>query len=436
MKKATGLLFLALMGVWFLAWANDPPPSSLDPKTVPILTVSGSINPGTTGYVIRGIDEAQEAGAPFVVIHLDTPGGLLSSTREVVKAMLNSRIPIVVFVGPRGAHAGSAGAIITFAADVAAMAPGTNIGAAHPVVPGNEKVDETMKAKMANDTAAFAQSLAKSKGRNVEWAAKAVRDSASLIAEEALKRNVVDLMADDVPDLLRKLEGHKLNVAKGSVTELPPAVLSGQEIEMSMKHRMVAFFADPNLAYMIMSLGGLCIWVELSNPGLIVPGVVGVICILLSLISFQLLPISYGALGFILVGLMMVVGELFLPTYGLLGLAGIAAFIFGSLFLMDTPSPEFQISLSLILPTAAVLAGSAVLLGWLIVKSRGRRLRSGTEAMVGEFGRVRETVSTDAGRVFVQGELWSARSVDPIEEGELVVVEEVNGMNLKVKRQG
>lgn len=420
---------LALFLVLFVSHARA---AELAP--VPVAVVADTINPGSASYIAETIHSAERARAPYVVIQLDTPGGLLSTTRHIVQEMLGAKIPVVVFIGPRGAQAGSAGAIITFAADVAAMAPGSNIGAAHPVSGSGEKMDDVMKDKVANDTAAFAESLARTKGRNTEWAVQAVKKSASIPADEALKKGVVDLIADDLPDLAKKLSGWKLRAQKAEAASLPEGVAPVKLTTPSIKQRLVSFFADPNLAYLIMSLGGLCLFVEISHPGLILPGILGVICIILSLVSFQALPIDYGALALIFVGMGMLLAELFLPTFGLLGVGGIACFIFGSLFLMDTTVPEFRISLGLILPTAAVLAAFAFLLGVLVWRARNTRLRSGIEAMVGEFGEVREPLSSSAGKVFVRGELWNAVSRDGAEvtKGALVSVVEVRGMVLVV----
>ena len=406
--------------------ASSPP--------VPVLTLSDSINPGTADYVTHAIDRAEADHAPYLIVRLDTPGGLLTSTRQIVQRMLNAKVPVVVYIAPRGAHAGSAGALITFASDVAAMAPGTNIGAAHPVSGNAEKMDKVMEDKITNDTAAFAESLARARGRNPDFAVKAVRKSEVLIAEEALKRNVIDLIADDTDDLMRKLAGYKLHQPKQGTTTLPATVPSNQPLGMTVQQRIVSFFADPNLAYLIMTLGGLCLWVEMTHPGLVLPGVVGAVCIIVSLISFQTLPIHYGALAMILVGMALLIAELFLPTFGMVGILGIACFIFGSLFLMDTNVTEFQISLSLILPTAAMLAAFILLLGYIVLRSRRARLRSGVEAMVGEFGEIREPIDEKPGKVFVHGELWNAvtSSGETIPKGALVVVKEVRNMQLVV----
>jgi membrane-bound serine protease (ClpP class) len=403
---------------------------------VPVLTVADSINPGSGDYLIQGIESAEKANAPFVLIVLDTPGGLLSTTRQIVQKILTSKLPIVVFVGPRGAHAGSAGALITLAADVAAMAPATNIGAAHPVSGDGESKDAVMSAKLTNDTAAFAESIAKSRGRNTDWAIKAVRDSASIIAEEALKQSVIDLIAENSDALVEKLPGFRFKAAKGGLVEIPHTKVELEPTPMGLKHRVVSFLANPNLAYLIMSLGTLCIWIELSHPGLILPGVVGVLCILLSLVSFQMLPISYGALALLFVGIAFIVAELFLPAYGVLGVGGVICFILGSLFLMDTASPELQISLKLIFPTAAVLASAAVFLGMAVLRARNAKLRSGLNTLVGELAEVREMVTSEKGKVFVQGEWWNAIALsDEFPKGTIVIVKEVRGMQLVVGPQ-
>ncbi len=401
---------------------------------IPLIEIEDSINPGMGAHVSESLQRAKDQAAPLLVIRLNTPGGLLSTTRQIIQEMLNSPIPVVVFVAPRGAHAGSAGALITFAADVAVMAPGTNIGAAHPVAGGGEKMDDTMATKITNDTAAFARSLAKSKGRNTDWAEKAVKTSESISADEALKQNVIDLVAQDLDDLLTKLPSFVLKASKNGVTTLPAGGYEWDRWDAKIKNRIVSFFSDPNLAYMILSLGALCIWIELSHPGLILPGVVGAICVLLSLVSFQLLPISYGALALMLVGFGLLVGELFLPTYGILGTGGVIAFVVGSLFLMDTTDPLFQISLKIILPTATLLVGAIVTLAYLVYRSRMQKPRSGVEALVGELAEVKNKVTAKHGKVFLQGELWSAVSEKDAEfpSGSIVEVKSVRNLLLVV----
>lgn len=401
-----------------------------------MIRIDDTINPGTASFIERAIDDAESDSAPLLIIELDTPGGLLSSTRQIVQKILNTPIPVVLYVTPQGAHATSAGAFLVLASDVAAMSEGTHVGAAHPVVPGNKDVGEKMDEKITSDTVAFAESIAKAKGRNTEFAAEAVKSSRSLVAKEALEKQVIDLIAADLNDLLKQLTGLKLRTPKKSLTHLPKEPLTAKRVPTPLRYKMVSFFANPELAYMIMSLGGLCIWVEVTHPGLIFPGVIGVMCVILSLISFQLLPISYGALAFLILGMALMIAEVYVSSYGLLGLGGAICFILGSLFLMDTHVPEMQISLGIILPTAALLLSVALGLSFVVFRSHRRKVQAGLESMVGEFAEVREEITPQKpGKVFLQGELWSART-----QGEAtlpvhakVVVESIDHMELTVR---
>lgn len=405
---------------------------------VPILNIQETITSGTASYIETGIKDAEKESAPFIVLLLDTPGGLLSSTRVIAQKILNSKIPVVVFVYPKGAHAGSAGALITFGADVAAMAPGTQLGAAHPVRGAGTTFDKVLDEKVTNDTAAFAESLAKNRGRNAEWAVQAVRQSSSVGAEEALKLNAIDLIAEDVNDLLKKLSKFPLRVAKQQTTRLPEGPWEVRDISPSITQKLLSFFSSPDLAYLILVFGGLCLWIELTHPGLIVPGVLGALALAVSLVSFQLMPIHYGALILVLLGMAFLVAELYLPTFGILGLAGIASFVLGSIFLIDTPTPEFRISLSVILPSAALLVTAALFLGWLVLRSRKLRPRSGMAALVGQIGEVREPVSETTGKIFVCGELWNAKTLSssPIPQGTRVLVTHADSMLLLVSPMG
>lgn len=419
------------------------------PPLVPVISIQDSINPGTGAHIMESIERAEANHAAALVMELDTPGGLLSTTRQIVQKMLGTNVPIVVFVSPKGAHAGSAGALITFASDIAVMAPGTQIGAAHPVNAGGDSPSEdapsktgakptehksVMEQKITKDTAAFARSLAHSKGRNIAWAEKAVLDSDSIIAEEALKQDVIDLIADNTEELVSKLKGLKLRKAKSGIDRLPLDLGPAERWPMAVKNRVVSFFSDPNLAYMMLSFGGLCLWIELTHPGFVLPGVVGVFCILVSLISFQLLPISYGALALILIGIAMLIAEAFLPTFGVLGVGGIVCFIVGSLFVMDTVNPLFQISLKLILPTAAALVTIAGILGTLLWRARARQSKVNLGSLIGETGQVKENISAKPGTVFVRGELWSAvaEPSQDIAQGKLVRVVDCKNMQLIV----
>lgn len=404
--------------------------------TVPLIKIDDTINPGTADYISTQIRRASSSGADYLVIEIDTPGGLLTSTRHIIQSMLNSPTPIVVWVGPKGAQAGSAGALITYAADIAAMATGSNIGAAHPVDASGKSIDKTSNEKITNDTAAFAESLAKAKGRNSDWVKESVFLSKSITASEAEKIKVIDLIADDRNDLETKLRGYQLKSQKGSVKSLS---LSSHKLELqppTIKQRVVSFFANPSLAYLILSLGGLCIWIELSHPGLIFPGILGGLSILVSLVSFQLLPIRMGALGMIFLGIALLIAELYVTSFGVLGIGGITAFILGSLYLMDTNVPEFQLSLSLILPVATCLALSVFFLSYLILKSRKLRIQDGYQSLIGIWTEAETEITPNSGNVFVQGELWSARSLnnDVIPKGSTVEIKEIKGLQLYVKK--
>lgn len=392
---------LILLGAWV---------SSSFATTVPVARVTTSINPGTADYIATAVDKAEASGAPFLILEMDTPGGLLSSTRLIVQKILNSKIPVVVYVTPKGARATSAGAIIALASEVAAMTPGTHIGAAHPVTGGGEKLDDSVRNKMVNDTVAFTESLARATGRNPEWAAKIVRESLAIPAEDAVKSRAVELLAGSRSELIKQLAGwkwKKTNPAQAQLAKDHDAAI--EIIAPSLKQDLVSFFSDPTLAYLVLSLAGLCLWIELSHPGLILPGVLAVFCGLLSLVSFQLMPISYGAVGLMVLGMAMLFAELFLPTFGLLGVGGVLCFIFGSLFLVDTQTGALGVPLSLVLSTAACLSAAALGLGILVWRTRGVKKLSDGGAMVGEVGEVTENVDHERGMVLVRGELWKAR---------------------------
>ena len=404
---------------------------------VPVIQIADTINPGTADYIITEIEQAEKLGAPFLILQLDTPGGLLNSTRQIIQAMLNSPIPIVVWVGPKGAQAGSAGALITFAADISAMAPGTNIGAAHPVDGSGQVQDKVLAEKITNDTAAFAESLARAKGRNIEWAQSSVRNSSAISSEEALKLKVVDLIANDLDDLEIKLRGFASHTSKNAKIPLPAVKSTLNIIKPTLKQQVVSFFANPTLAYLILSFGALCLWIELSHPGILFPGILGVICLLISLVSFQLLPIRLGALGMLLLGIILLIIELYVPSYGALGIGGILAFVLGSLYLMDTTIPEFQISTLLIFPVATCFAIVVCILSFILLKTRRLKVTDTYLSLVGLFTEANTDITERTGNVFLNGELWSARSADGtlISKNSKVLVQQVNGLVLTVVLQ-
>lgn len=406
--------------------------SSAHAKEIIVLTVNGVINPPHAEYTIKGIKKAHETKAEAVIIQLDTPGGLDTSMRSIVKEMLNSQIPIVVYVSPKGARAASAGAFITLAAHIAAMAPGTNIGAAHPVAIG-EKMDKTMAEKVTNDAVAYIKSIAKQRGRNIEWAEQAVRKSISSTETEALKLKVIDLIADDLDSLIKEINGMKVKTVYGEVT-LNTKTAKINKIEMNFRERLLNFISDPNIAYILLMIGIYGIIFELSNPGAILPGVIGAISLILAFYSLQTLPINYAAAGLILLGVILFILELKFTSHGLLTLGGVICFILGSIMLFDTANPLFKLSLSVIIPVTALTAMFFGILLRLAYKAHKRKPVTGVEELIGMKGIAKTDIDRQRGMVMVHGELWQAISDHEIKKDEEIIVEKVIGLTLKVRK--
>ena len=396
------------------------------------LTVDGIVNPVMSEFVVKSIQGAQKENAEAVVIQLDTPGGLDLSMRDIVKAILSSDIPIVVYVAPAGSRAASAGVFITYAAHIAAMAPGTNIGSAHPVAMGGEKMDETMMKKVENDAVAYIKGIATKRHRNAEWAEKAVRESVNVPAEEALKLKVIDLIAPDKKALLEAIDGKKVEVLSGEKI-LKTAKAEIKEIEMGLRLRILNAITNPNVAYILMMIGLIGLYFELSNPGLILPGVVGAICLVLAFYAFQTLSVNYA--GLLLIGLaaLFFIAEIKVMSYGLLTVAGIVALTLGSLMLFESPLPFMRVSLWVILPT--VISITVIFFGamYYALTIRHKKPVSGAEGLVDEAG-IANTDIAKEGKVFIDGEYWDAWSDEPIKSGEKVRVVEVVGLKLKVAK--
>lgn len=397
------------------------------------IRISGIINPPISGFIRETIEDLEKKGASCLLILIDTPGGLDTSMREIVKAIMESDIPIIVYVYPPGARAASAGSIILLSAHIAAMAPGTNAGAAHPVTIGREKIDKEMMQKVVKDAEAYAKSIAAKRKRNVEWASKAVKESASVTAEEAFRINVIDFVANDVEDLLNKVHGKSVETRHGKKT-LSTKGKSPQEIEMPFKFRFLSYISDPNVAYILMMIGLYGILFEIYNPGAIFPGVIGGICIILALYSFQALPISYAGLFLIILGVIFFILELKVVSHGLLAIAGIISIILGSIMLIDLPKSVLSISWKSILAVTLITAGFFLFVLSYAVKAQFSKVKTGKEGLIGEEGVAKTDVAPE-GKVMIQGELWSARSDEPIKQGERVVVERVEGLVLKIKRK-
>jgi membrane-bound serine protease (ClpP class) len=436
MRKILALVLLALWAV-FLA------PSLLTAATsspqVDVLTVKGVINPIVANYVSRGIRAAESDGATALIIELDTPGGLDSSMRDIIQNILNSRIPVVVYVSPPGGRAASAGVFITLAAHVAAMAPNTNIGAAHPVaigggVPGTEQQpDQTMTEKITNDAVAYIRGLANQRGRNAEWAEKAVRESVSITAQEALDLRVIDLLAPDLSSLLAQLDGKVVNMPAGPLT-LETAGATVRRIEMGAIEQFLFGISDPNIAFLLLSLAITAIFLELANPGIILPGVIGGISLLLALFALGMLPVNYAGVGLILLAFILFILEVKITSFGMLTVGGVISMALGALILINSTSPDLQVSRPLIATVALSTAAFFFFVLQAVVRARIRQPTTGREGLIGQRA-VARTVLDPEGTVFVEGERWTAISENGIiAEGEPVVIVKKEGFKLRVKK--
>jgi membrane-bound serine protease (ClpP class) len=400
---------------------------------VDLIVIDGSINPAVDDFIGESITRAKSGGARALIIRLDTPGGHLSSTQTIVKKILGSAVPVIVYVAPSGAGAGSAGVFITLAGHVASMAPGTNIGAAHPVAGGGQEIKGAMGEKIENFAASFAETIAQQRGRNAEWAIQAVRKSVSITEKEALAKNVIDIVARDLDDLLRQADGKKIDLDGRPVT-LALKDVRVVTYQMSLKQKILNILADPNIAYLLLMAGILGLYMEFSHPGSILPGVAGSICLLLALTALQLLPINYAGLALILLGIALLVGEAFAPSFGILGIGGIIALTLGSFFLFDTEGTDLMVDRSIIFATVATLGSFVLIVSYLVFRSQKSKPTMGYEGLVGEVGEVRAKLSP-SGKVFVHGEYWNAQAEDEIAVGEKVEVIGYDGMSLKVRRR-
>jgi len=428
-KRASSILcwlILIAVGVFAVTEAQEAAPH------VDLIVVDGSINPAVDDFIRESLGRAKANGSRALIIQLDTPGGLLSSTQAIVKDLLGAPVPVIVYVAPSGAGAGSAGVFITMAAHIAAMAPGTNIGAAHPVAGGGQEVKGVMGEKIENFTASFSETIAQRRGRNTEWAIQAVRKSVSITESEALKKNVIDIVARDIDDLLKQAHGRKVDV-EGRFEPLKLERVRIVRHEMSLKQTILNALADPNIAYLLMMAGILGLYMEFSHPGVIFPGVAGAICLLLALTAFHVLPINYAGLALILLGIALLIGEAFAPSFGVLGIGGMIALALGSFFLFDTESSDLAVDRSIIITTVATLGAVVLAVSYLVFRAQKAKPALGYEGLVGEIGEVRARLSP-MGKVFVHGEYWNAESDTEIEVGEKVEVIGSRGMVLKVRR--
>jgi len=431
--EAAILLFAVSLVLFPQSITGAPQPGV---PVVVLAEVDSIIQPVSAEFMIGTIDRAEADRASLVVFTLRTPGGLVDSTRAIVTRMLAAPMPVVVYVGPSGARAASAGFILTIAADVAAMAPGTHIGAAHPVAGEGEKMDETMSKKVAQDVAAYVRTLASGRHRNVALAEQAVNDSRAFTETEALNASppLIDLVARDVSELLEKLNGRTVQRFDGTSVTLRTSDARLTRREMTLRQRVLSAIAHPNVAYLLLSLGMLGLTIELWTPGAILPGIVGGVSLLLAFFALQLLPVNYAGLLLILLGLMLFALEIKVPSYGLLTIGGTVSLVFGSMILMDSPAPEFQLSLRVVLPVALAFAAIAAMLVRLGVAAQRQPAVTGAAGMIGESGRALSAIGpSQRGRVAVHGEIWDAAAGEPIAEGARVHIVAVAGLTLTVR---
>jgi membrane-bound serine protease (ClpP class) len=426
-----------------------------------LLEVDGAIGPAVSDFIERGIARANADGNRAVILRMDTPGGLDTSMRVIIKSILASPVPVIVYVAPSGARAASAGTYILYASHFAAMAPATNLGAATPVPIGtgmtppsgedrppsgkdsdatadgdNEPVspEKAMSRKVVNDAVAYIRGLAELRGRNADWAEKAVRAGASLSAEEALANNVIEAMAEDLDELLVKLDGRKISI-RGAELTLDTGNWVIEAVTPDWRARLLAVLTDPNVAYILMLLGIYGLIFELYNPGAIIPGIVGAISLVLALYAFHVLPVNYAGVALILIGVALIVTELFLPSFGAIGIGGVAAFVFGSIILMDTDVEGYAVSMHLVVTVALVAGALFTATVLLAVRQRKRPIVSGREEMIGAAAEALETFSK-SGAVRAHGEIWSARATQPVTQGQRLRIRNIDGLTLEVEPVG
>jgi membrane-bound serine protease (ClpP class) len=399
------------------------------------IKLDDTIQPISDEYIGRAIEQARQTNADAVLIELRTPGGLVDSTRSIIEKILASPVPVIVYVAPSGARAASAGFFILEAADVAAMAPGTNTGAAHPVTLGGEKMDDVMKQKLENDAAAFMRSFVGPRGRNVALAESAVRESKSWTDKEALDLHLIDYVARDQDDLFKQIDGKAIKRFDGKTVTLHLVGAPVVELQMTLKQRILDFLLDPNIAFLVLAVGALALYAEFNNPGAILPGVVGVVFILLALFALNLLPTRYAAFTLIMAAFVMFALEAKFATHGILGIAGIALMTIGGLLLVDGPIPEMRVKLWTALAVSVPLGAITVFLMSIALRARRNKIVTGAQGMIGSLGEARTDIDPE-GKVFVQGELWNAHAASRVQMGEPIVVRKVEGLELEVEKIG
>lgn len=418
-----------LLAFFLVLWICGYPGGNAvaDKNEVLTIRIADAISPGVTEFVVDALERASSTNAACIIIELDTPGGLVESTRIMVQAIYACQVPVIVYVTPSGARAASAGVMITMAADIAVMTPGTHIGAAHPVGAGGKDIGETMGEKALNDTVAFAKGIAQRRGRNEAWAEKAVRESASITADEALKKNVIDLLAKDRDELIRKLSGREVQ-DKGTL-QLENVRIT--PIKQSLRTKVLKTISDPNIAYILLMIGLAGLYFELSHPGAVLPGVIGGIALILAFFSLQTLPVNAAGILLILLAIVFFILELKVASYGMLSVAGILSLVLGSLMLFKGAGPQFQLAWKVFVPTILMISGFFVTLAYLVVRAHVHKPWTGADGLIDEIGVVKQ-VEGQRGKIQVHGELWQAVFTEPIAEGEQVQVKAVENLVVTV----
>lgn len=407
---------------------NSEKPETTKESLVLTLSIDGAIGTVTNLLIEQAIEDAVDSSAELLVIYLNTPGGFTNATWDICMNILNSDVPVCMYIAPRGAKAGSAGVYMTYASHIAAMAPSTNIGAAHPVSGDGKEIDSVMNEKITNDAVAQIKAAAENRGRNVEWAEKSVRESVSIPDKEALELNVVDYRAEDIDDLLSQIDQKEIKLPNGTkVLQLQNYRVI--EHKISFIYRILSIITDPNIAFILFSLGSLGLVLELYNPGSILPGVVGAICIILALFAFQTLPINYAGLALIILAIILFIAEIKVVSHGFLTIGGVISLFFGGLMLIDTVDPTMQISKTVLITVVLFIGLIAALAAYMVIKAQKRRPFSGGEGMVGKIAEVRTK-----GLVYVDGALWKAEFTDEVKQGEKVEVVGMDKLTLKVKK--